>query len=67
MRLDENGNALARVARLLKQSTQDLVTNLRQNPSAAENMVKMQSERQHVQARFAYLELREGEREGEWK
>merc|ERR1712166_286827 len=27
----------------------DLVTNLRQNPSAAENMVKMQSERQHVQ------------------
>lgn len=49
VRLDENASSLARVARLLKQSTQDLVTNLRQNPSAAENMVKMQSERQHVQ------------------
>jgi len=49
VRLEENAGALARIARLLKQSTQDLVTNLRQNPSAAENMVKMQSERQHVQ------------------
>lgn len=48
-RLEENEARIADVARRLKRSTQDLVTNLRQNPSAAENMVKMQGERQHVQ------------------
>jgi len=48
-RLDENEARIADVARRLKRSTQDLVTNLRQNPSAAENMVKMQGERQHIQ------------------
>jgi hypothetical protein len=63
IRLEENGSAIASIARRLKQSTQDLVTNMRQNPSAAENMVKMQSERQHVQDLIADM-LQEVDLEG---
>lgn len=48
-KLEQNQRMIDDIAHRMKQSTQDLVTNMRQNPSAAENMVKMHSERQHVQ------------------
>lgn len=45
----ENERKVREVARALKKSTQTLVRNLQEHPGALENMVKMQSERQHVE------------------
>lgn len=54
-KLEENQRMIDNIAHRMKQSTQDLVTNMRQNPSAAENMVKIHSERQHVQDLMATM------------
>lgn len=47
-KLEENDAAIEEVTQQLKRSTQTLCQNLRQNPSATENMVKLQSERRFV-------------------
>eukprot|EP00041_Stephanoeca_diplocostata_P008891 m.133012 g.133012 ORF g.133012 m.133012 type:complete len:397 (-) comp17521_c0_seq1:188-1378(-) len=57
--IKENEKKVREVARALKKSTQTLVRNLQEHPGALENMVKMQSERQHVEdvLRELHLEL----------
>lgn len=47
--LQDNEDAVRRIAKQLKQSTKVLVKNLKANPVQIENTMKVQRERQHVQ------------------